>query len=386
MSRYHSYIKSASSIIGTYKADQPFAIAIKKFFSANKQMGSRDRKAISSICYAYFRVKHLFTGSLGEEQFIQAIFLCHQDSLPMLADLNPALDAMIHLPVEQKLNHLGYQLQDIFPFEVHLSEAIKQDEFYFSFLTQPLLYLRIRPGKENIVKEKLESAGIAFQYIHPQCVALSNALPIDSILKIDKEAVVQDMNSQQVFNSINTIDAELLLERKIVWDACAASGGKSILWYDKISNNIDLAVSDVRKTSLANLAERFKTAGILQYETFVADLTKTAMPGKKYDVVICDAPCTGSGTWSRTPEQLAYFKPTLIKEYQSKQKAIAANAAVSLNEDGYFFYITCSVFHAENETVVAHLQEYSGLELLHQQYLEGYDKKADTLFVAVFRK
>ena len=51
-----------------------------------------------------------------------------------------------------------------------------------------------------------------------------------------------------------------------------------------------------------------------------------------------------------------------------------------------FFYITCSVFKQENEDVVASLQKETGMQLLHNEYLPGYLEKADSMFVAVFKK
>ncbi len=50
--------------------------------------------------------------------------------------------------------------------------------------------------------------------------------------------------------------------------------------------------------------------GIDNYKSFVADLTDNndSVPETKYDLIIADVPCTGSGTWARTPEQLSFFK------------------------------------------------------------------------------
>jgi 16S rRNA (cytosine967-C5)-methyltransferase len=55
-----------------------------------------------------------------------------------------------------------------------------------------------------------------------------------------------------------------------------------------------------------------------------------------------------------------------------------------VKKNAYFLYITCSVFEKENEEVVKHLQEKADLELVEMKYFKGYDKKADTLFAALF--
>ena len=124
------------------------------------------------------------------------------------------------------------------------------------------------------------------------------------------------------------------------------------------------------------------------YKTFAADLLQgiPADSEENFDIIICDVPCTGSGTWSRTPEQLAFFKLPSIDDYASRQQVIAGNAISLLKKGGLFFYITCSVFKKENETNVAFLQKKHGVELLQQQYLKGYEMQADTLFVAVLKK
>ena len=83
---------------------------------------------------------------------------------------------------------------------------------------------------------------------------------------------------------------------------------------------------------------------------------------------------------------MCYFKPALIKDYADRQKKIVSNAATHLLKDGIFVYITCSVFKDENENIAEFITANSGFTLLHQEILEGFDKKGDTMFVAVFKK
>jgi len=105
-----------------------------------------------------------------------------------------------------------------------------------------------------------------------------------------------------------------------------------------------------------------------------------------YKLIVCDAPCTGSGTWSRTPENLFYFKPESIEEYAARQKRIVTSVMPYLQNDGLLFYVTCSVFKKENEDVAQFIKEKFNLQVLHMELLKGYDIKADSMFVAVFKK
>jgi 16S rRNA (cytosine967-C5)-methyltransferase len=117
----------------------------------------------------------------------------------------------------------------------------------------------------------------------------------------------------------------------------------------------------------------------------VADISERPLPlEKKFDLIICDAPCSGSGTWSRTPEQLYFFAENRIQHYSTLQKKIVSNAVQSLRKGSYFLYITCSVYREENEDVATFIEQNLSIQLLQQQYFVGYTEKADTLFTALF--
>ena len=155
-----------------------------------------------------------------------------------------------------------------------------------------------------------------------------------------------------------------------------------------ILGDVDLTVSDIRESILVNLKKRFAEAGIKKFKSFVADLTKADKKpaDSKFDFIIADVPCSGSGTWSRTPEQLYYFNAEIISDYAVLQQKIIANAVTYLLPGGYFLYITCSVFEKENEEAVALLTEKFQLQEIKMELLQGYDKKADTMFTALLRK
>jgi 16S rRNA (cytosine967-C5)-methyltransferase len=389
MSRYYSYLSSAVVIVQNYKGAEPFVYFIKKHFALHKKFGSKDRKMVSALCYHYFRTAHLLKDETTEQQIVKAIFLCEQKTHPLLAEMYPQLDEKMEWSVEDKFAFLNLEISAVFPFSRSLSAETDHEKFARSFLRQPLLYLRLRPGKKNEVLKKLNDADILFDVTSDNCVTLKNATSLDKVIRINKEAVVQDINSQKVFDLPENIFLVSSKEKKLrVWDCCAASGGKSILMHDKLKGNIQLTVSDIRKNILHNLQQRLQEAQVPVYKTFAADLVfgPPAEKEDRYDVIICDVPCTGSGTWSRTPEQLAFFKPESINEYAQKQQAIAGNAQLLLRPGGLLFYVTCSVFKKENEDNVAFLQKKYSLQLLQSQYYKGCEMQADTLFAAVFTK
>jgi tRNA and rRNA cytosine-C5-methylases len=339
---YYSHLNTAIQLLQQYNGEQPFGHYIKQYFNAHKKYGSKDRKHISQLCYSYFR--------LGK-------------ALPALS-------------MEEKILHGAERLQhvtDIFPFRDELSHGIDHETFCRSFLVQPDLFLRLRPGKEETVKRKLQAAGIPFEERSPYCLALPNASKADAVIEMDREAVIQDYSSQRV--------GELMPPAQTIWDACAASGGKSILAYDLLKPT-ELTVSDIRKSIMVNLEKRFARAGIKNYRAVVTDLARSAsaLRNEQFDLIIADVPCTGSGTWSRTPEQLYYFDISEIERYSRLQKQIVNNIIRHVKPGGHLLYITCSVFRKENEEVVQHVKG----KMERMEVFKGYGLKADTMFAALF--
>jgi len=386
MLRFYSHVNTAKTILNEYKGEIPLSAFLKNFFSKEKKYGSRDRRNISSLCYNYFRIGFAMPIKDVEERLMTSVFLSSVSSDEWLQNIKPAWNEKIYLSLADKIKIACLAANEIFPFNAELSDDVDISAFNISFLIQPNVFIRIRPGKHAVVKKKLSEAEIAYQEVDHNSLAFANSTKLEDVLDINKEVVVQDLNSQRV--------GELLLEGEYkkpttVWDCCAASGGKSIMIYDLLSNT-QLTVSDIRDSIIKNLQTRFKEAGIKDFRTFVADLTdpknlQNAIKTTKFDLVICDAPCSGSGTWARTPEQLLFFEEEEIIRYSNLQKSIAGNSSLYLKKGGYFLYITCSVFKKENEEVVDFIKRQLSFNLIEMKLLKGFHEKADTMFAALFR-
>lgn len=379
----HSYLRSALEIIDLYKGGQPFAGWIKNYFRQHKKFGSRDRKWVSHLCYCFFRTGRAFEGHSLQEKMLRGLFLVSNTKSELLSILDPELNEHADKPFEEKLQVLqGQDWDPMGSLDRELSNEIDPKEFSRSIYIQPDLFLRVRPGNKENVKVKMQNASIPFEEVSDSCIALANNTNLENVIELDKEAVVQDRNSQK---SLDTFFENYKgKDSFFAWDCCAASGGKSLLLFDHFSK-VQLTISDIREGILFNLQNRFKRAGVNSYKSLVADVSAAdfAPPGS-FDLVICDAPCSGSGTWARTPEQLFYFSAKEIERYASLQKKIALNAMKAVKPGGYFVYITCSVFRKENEEVVEAILAGSDMKFVKAVYLKGYDSRADTLYSALF--
>lgn len=395
MKYIHKHIASAASIIAAYNGEMPLSNYLKQFFAANKKYGSKDRKFIAHFCFLYYRLAGACSNLSVKETIKLAIFLS-SDEASNYADLfSSEWQPLLSETFQNKLAfiaqiHPSVNIGLCFPLVNELSVGIDATAFSLSHLVQPDVFLRIRPKQQEKVLRKLTTANIAYQLVNDSCLSLQNNSKIEEVLQIDREVLVQDYSSQRVAEFLNVIIKSQISNSKSpihVWDCCAASGGKSILAAD-VLGNIRLTVSDIRTTIIQNLKNRLAKAGVPIYNVFVADIAnaKFQIPNSKFNLIICDAPCGGSGTWGRTPEQLYFFKQNDITKYVQLQQQITINALKYLAPNGYFLYITCSVFKQENEQMIDFiLQQNPQLTVVKQELLIGYDKKADTMFAALFQ-
>ena len=387
-----SYQKSASSIISSFRGDEPFSVNIKKYFKQHPKHGSRDRKNIADLCFGFLRIGKSADSYTTEDQMLIGFFLTHQQDNGYLEFSKPDWLLKMGEDISEKLNFIisifpAFNPSLIFPFTAEKSGIINEDEFIHSLLAKPAFFIRIRPNRRKNVLEGLNKAEITYDEISEDCLRIVGSTNIDSVGILNRDYVVQDMSSQKTASSF-----PFLLKEKIqIWDACAASGGKSIMLYDHFPH-AQLYVSDVRTSILEILKERLKQAGIRAANIFQADLEdayndhiiKKSIPKQGFDLILADVPCSGSGTWGRNPEGLRFFNERELLVLHKKQLNILKRLVPYLKPGGYLVYITCSIFKVENEKVVEDLLACSGLELVSQQLISGVNEGADSLFTASF--
>jgi len=380
--RFEHQLKTFLRILKEYPLDTPLTKFLPGFFKQNKQMGSNDRRVASRLIYNYFRMGKACDHLPAEQRLFLGEYLCSHGTNPFLEYFRPDLHQTVDMPLPDKIRILedgaGFVLDEVYPWTEHLSGGIDKEQFLMSFFVQPDLFIRVHPGKERLVKATLETSAISYQEVGENCLALDNGTRLNQLFPDHRPYEVQDLSSQRTAAFFRAGAGEYW------WDACAASGGKSLLLFHS-QPAVKLLVSDIRESILNNLDERFAEAGLIGYQKKVLDLTKTVDPELhhyEFDGIILDAPCSGSGTWGRTPEMISQFQERKIMQFQHLQKTITANAVKYLKAGKPLIYITCSAFSAENEAVVEYLISEFGLKLEQMQVLSGYREKADTMFVA----
>lgn len=371
------------NITGSYIGEVPLAHYLKHYFKQYPKLGSRDRRIISDMSYSWYRCEKGLDQNLQfEEKVGLCLYLCGMQSKYVLPYLPAGFDVTLHVQERIQTIDSKFNIQDIFPFGLPLSEGIDEQDWLQSMLVQPKLFIRVRKEMARI-QTLLNTNEIPFQQIGTDCLALPNGAPVDKLLP-ETAYVVQDLSSQKTGQYFEP-------KKHGQWyDCCSGAGGKSLLLKD-LEPTVQLTVTDRRESILHNLKQRFKLYDHTLPVARVVNVDDAAplhdvLGTKTFDGIICDVPCTGSGTWARTPEQLYFFNPEKLKQLSVLQAKIAINAAKYLKTGGKFLYITCSVFAEENVGVVDVLQEQTGFSLEQVHLLNGLQDAADSMFIAVLQK
>ena len=140
-----------------------------------------------------------------------------------------------------------------------------------------------------------------------------------------------------------------------VADVCAGGGGKTLALAALMENKGQIFAHDIDGRRLAPLKERLDRAGVRNVQIRTPMRTKDALADlrDKMDVVFVDAPCTGSGTWRRSPDSKWRLRPNALAQRLEEQQQALALAASLVKPGGRLVYVTCSVLPEENEDAVA---------------------------------
>ena len=156
---------------------------------------------------------------------------------------------------------------------------------------------------------------------------------------------IQDEGSQIVADLANPQEGDQVL------DFCAGGGGKTLAMAAAMHNKGQIHAYDTDRKRLAPIIERLKRAGTRNVQVHDNIKSLESFHGK-FDRVLVDAPCTGTGTWRRRPDTKWRLNQKNLDERVAQQQEALEQAAVFVRPGGALIYITCSVLPEENEAQV----------------------------------
>jgi 16S rRNA (cytosine967-C5)-methyltransferase len=157
---------------------------------------------------------------------------------------------------------------------------------------------------------------------------------------------VQDEGSQ-IVAALTRVQAGMQ-----VLDFCAGAGGKTLALSATMQNRGQIYAYDSEKARLAPIFERIRRAGSRNIQVLSKAAELSGLVGQM-DLVLVDAPCTGSGTWRRRPDAKWRLTPRQLEARTAEQADILAHAKTYVKPGGILVYVTCSLFREENRQQVA---------------------------------
>lgn len=144
-----------------------------------------------------------------------------------------------------------------------------------------------------------------------------------------------------------------------IWDTCAAPGGKTLVLAHRLPM-AEIVATDISPRRLTSMRRRFENTPKIRAEQ--VDATTPPLDLKDFDLVLCDVPCSGTGTLARNPEIRQRLTPADLSRQAMRQQKILGAALSCLAPGGRLLYSTCSLEPEECEQVVEAVTAKPGVQ------------------------
>ncbi len=374
--RIETVIEILDDILATPRPADALASA---YFRDHRYIGSKDRAAISSRLYRIMRTYHRLswwirrTGcDVTARTFVIASLLFDREHSAKSIDEFFSGERFAPKPLgrgERRVTEEleGKTLEDpAMPIRdrmecpewafVELQDSLGVDfEREMTAMMQPAsmdLRVNLLKAKRDDVLKKLQDDGFEARAgkISPLSIRIFGRPQImQHQLFRDGAIEIQDEGSQMVALVANARPGEQVV------DFCAGAGGKTLAIGAAMNNKGRIVAMDVLGGRLSRGKERFRRAGLHNIET--RELTSERDKFVKrhaghFDLVLVDAPCTGTGTWRREPDRRWRQLGPDLSALVSMQREILESAVRMVKPGGRLVYATCSLLTEENEEQV----------------------------------
>lgn len=231
-------------------------------------------------------------------------------------------------------------------FEASLGEAAEEAALALQSRAPVMLRVNLRRGSLAQAIARLADEGIT---AHPHDIATTALHVTEGERKISGSACYNDGFVELQDGSSQAAMARLeIAPGARAMDYCAGGGGK-VLALAARADGVFFA-HDTAPQRMKDLPVRAERAGV---RVNIVETGRLRDEGP-FDLVLCDAPCSGSGTWRRTPESKWALTPERLDELTKIQRQILQDAAPLVAPGGVLVYATCSVFNVENQDSIRH--------------------------------
>ena len=334
--RVQAAIEILDEVIASARADGPPAdVIVQRYFKTRRYAGSKDRRAVRELAFRAIRR----SGDRPATGRAAMLGLADEDAkLPDLFDSSPHGPA-VREPAEESAPATAMP-QWLRPL---LSAHVTEGEWP-ALLERAPLDLRVNVARTS--REDMLSAfdGSVATRLSPWGLRLPPDSRVDDHPAFaDGLVEVQDEGSQLIALACQPQSGMRIL------DLCAGAGGKSLA-IAAVAPGAEIIASDTNRSRLAQLPARADRAGAAIAARLLdggREAVQLADLEGQCDVVLVDAPCSGSGTWRRNPEGRWRLTPERLDRLAKLQCLLLDIAAPLVKPGGALVYATCSIIRAE---------------------------------------
>ena len=171
---------------------------------------------------------------------------------------------------------------------------------------------------------------------------------------------VQEASSMFLSHVLKQITQDKTIETAL--DLCAAPGGKSTLLLDELDENCLLVSNEVISNRASILIDNLNRWGRINNVVTNNDTKKFSSLNSFFDLILIDAPCSGSGLFRKDKEAINEWSVSNVEMCSTRQSKIVDDVMPALSGNGYLIYSTCSFSSQENENMLDYIIENHGLE------------------------
>jgi 16S rRNA (cytosine967-C5)-methyltransferase len=358
---------------------QPVSIALTDWGKAHRFAGSGDRNAIGGLVYDALRRRASIAWALGADTPRTLAIGAAASALGLTPDaVVAACDGAEHSPPPLSETEQAGLMRSLDDAPAHVQADIPEwlwpsfsSQFGDSAVAEGHAMARRAPAdlRVNTLKSTPEKVLKAIASFGGEPCALS---PIG--IRIPPPVGAQrtpNLQAEAAFQAgwfeIQDEGSQLAAvlsgagPRKQVLDLCAGAGGKTLALAALMQNTGQIYAYDADRNQLKPIFERIKRAGVRNVQVLRAgDEAAVEALGPRFDIVLADAPCTGTGTWRRRPDAKWRLKPDALKARMAEQQSVLKRAASLVKPGGRLLYVTCSILPEENAGQIASLLETRG--------------------------
>lgn len=366
-------LSAAITLLDQVLFGDPAERALTRWARASRFAGSKDRAAVRDIVFDVLRRKRSLA-HIGGSMTGRALVLAQQFKAG--APLNELFGDIRFAPVavtEQELaqlatpskppNPVRFDYPDFLENELERSLGSDLAEIMQAMQSRAPVDLRVNTLKTT-VKE-------AQNYLARDLIFTETVSSIDDALRITENPrkLIGSLAYRYGFVELQDVSSQIVSKfagakaEMNVLDYCAGGGGKTLALAAAMQGRGHLFAHDANPLRMKDLPERARRAG--------ADV-QVVSPDHignipKCDLVMVDAPCSGSGAWRRNPDSKWRLTENRLEELQLLQRRILEDSQAHVKESGRLAYATCSLFMCENiDQINWFTDRYSNWKLVDQ--------------------